>query len=85
MAKEENQGVSMKTKIKDIEFAPKDGSTIIGIYDEGEFLIFWSDRPVCMLGPINGGFPAGWATAHESDTDSNLPMDEPDQWREYEN
>lgn len=74
---------NLDSKKKDIALAPRDGSTIIGIYDEGEFLIFWSDRPVCMLGPINGGFPEGWATSSESDTDYNLPMDEPKFWREY--
>ncbi len=68
-----------------IKDAPKDGETIIGIYDGGdEELIFWSDRPVCMLGSRNGGFPEGWAIAPESDCDTNLPTDEPVSWRRYQ-
>jgi hypothetical protein len=62
--------------------APKSGETIIGYYGGGEECrIFWSDRPVCMLGTRCGGFPAGWAT-DGSETDYNLPVDEPIQWRE---
>lgn len=62
--------------------APKDGQTIIGLYDDGtEARIFWSDRPVCMLGNRCGGFPEGWAT-DGSETDYNLPMDEPLKWRQ---
>ena len=61
--------------------APKDGRSIIGDYaDAGEAMIFWSERPVCMLGSVNGGFPEGWAT-DGTETDYNLPMDEPTQWR----
>ena len=61
--------------------APTDGETIIGRYEDGsECLIFWSNRPVCMLGTRCGGFDAGWAT-DGSETDYNLPMDEPNDWR----
>ena len=65
-----------------INTAPKDGTEIIGKYKDGECGIFWSERPVCMLGTRCGGFPEGWAT-DGNDTDYNLPMDEPDSWRPY--
>ena len=69
-------------EVNDMNNAPKDGSTIIGIYGDNTCLIFWSERPVCMLGPVNGGFPEGWAVAPEEEgVDTNLPMDEPDYWR----
>ena len=71
------------TQWQTMETAPKDGTTIIGLYDEGESGIFWSDRPVCMLGSRCGGFPEGWAT-DGSDCDYNLPMEEPLKWREEE-
>lgn len=60
--------------------APRDGTVIIGLYDDGEALITWSKCPVCMLGTPHGTFPPGWATAG-NDTDRNLPMDEPKAWR----
>lgn len=63
-----------------IESAPRDGTIIVGKYEDGECLICWSERPVCMLGPVNGGFPPGWATAG-NETDYNLPMDPPEAWR----
>ena len=66
----------------DLDSAPQDGTPIIGLYDGAdECEIYWSDRPVCMLGERCGGFPAGWAT-HGNDTDFNLPMDAPEAWRE---
>ena len=62
--------------------APTCGKTIIGDYGDGEECrIFWSDRPVCMLGSRCGGFPEGWAT-DGTETDYNLPVDVPIQWRE---
>ena len=66
-----------------IETAPKDGTEIL-ISNNGEDIseAFWSDRPVCMLGPRNGGFPPGWATTRGGGTDYNLPLDEPTHWRE---
>ena len=68
-------------KDQDIETAPMTGEHVIGIYSDGsEAGMFWSERPVCMLGLVNGGFPAGWAT-DGSDTDYNLPLDEPEYWR----
>ena len=71
----------MKFMMEKIKSAPRDGTTIIGIYGDEEALIFWSERPVCMLGASTGGFPAGWATAIGGETDFNLPVDEPDYWK----
>jgi hypothetical protein len=62
----------------DISTAPRDGTEIIGIYDEGEFQIFWSDRPVCMGGPTVMLKP-GWATCGQG-VDYNLPMDWNECW-----
>lgn len=59
--------------------APMDGTEIIGLYQDGEARIFWSEKPVCILGSRNCSFPAGWATCG-GDTDYNLPMDEPLAW-----
>ena len=71
----------MNIQYKPMDSAPQDGTEIIGKYNDGkEVLMFWSERPVCMLGPINGGFQAGWATCGEG-VDYNLPLDEPDFWR----
>ena len=64
----------------DIETAPRDGETIVGIYDDHEALIFWSERPVCMLGSRCGGFDPGWAT-DGTETDYNLPVDPPLSWK----
>ena len=64
-----------------LEDAPRDGTSIIGLYDDDEeAAIMWSERPVCMLGLRCGGFPAGWAT-DGTETDRNLPMDAPKAWR----
>lgn len=66
---------------KKMDDAPKDGTEIYGFYGDGDTaFIFWSDRPVCMLGSRNGGFPEGWATCG-ADIDYNLPMEEPLGWR----
>jgi len=66
--------------LKPIDTAPKDGTTIEALYPDGTLTdIFWSERPVCMLGTVNGGFPEGWATGGR-DTDYNLPMDTPIMW-----
>lgn len=59
-----------------IETAPKDGEEIFT--DQG--WVFWSDRPVCMLGPVNGGFSPGWATGRDSGADYNLPVETPTRW-----
>jgi len=67
-----------------METAPKDGTTIEVCFDDnGEetCLASWSERPVCMLGSRCGGFPPGWATTIESNTDSNLPLFEVIKWR----
>lgn len=61
-----------------METAPRDG-TEIEVIEGGT--VFWSERPVCMLGSRNGGFPPGWATGHNSGTDYNLPVDPPTHWR----
>jgi len=67
---------------KPMDEAPDDGTEIIGNYGNGEeAVICWSENPVCMLGPRNGSFPAGWATAGD-DVDRNLPMDEPESWKD---
>jgi hypothetical protein len=66
-----------------MESAPTDGTPIIGLYDDGEEDIFWSERPVCMAGPVNGGHPEGWATCGDH-TDHNLPMEKPNKWREQD-
>lgn len=61
--------------------APKDGTAIIALYEgDEEASVMWSERPVCMLGSRCGGFPPGWAT-DGSDTDGNLPVEEPLMWR----
>lgn len=74
----------MSTPWKSTADAPH--RTIVGMYDNGDCLITWSDNPICMLGPRNGSYPPGWATAG-SNVDSNLPMDPPLAWcleEEYE-
>lgn len=68
-----------------IQIAPKDGREIeinYGTEDKPEdvCLAFWSERPVCMLGPT-AYFPSGWATSGPA-TDRNLPLDPPNYWRE---
>ena len=75
--------ISDRASWRPISTAPRDGSTIIGIYGGDEdrtSFIFWSERPVCMLGSRCGGYPPGWATAMEQDTDTNLPVDTPTHW-----
>lgn len=71
---------------KTMETAPKDGSTIEITYDkEGKetCLACWSEQRVCMAGPPMGCCGAGWATPSDSDVDTNLPLDPPLFWREY--
>jgi len=66
-----------------IKTAPKDGTEIEVLFEGGEMsTAFWSDKPICMLGPRNGTFPSGWATGHESGTDYNLPLDDFTHWKE---
>ena len=73
--------VERVVKWRPMDEAPYDGTPIIGKYADTECGIFWSDNPICMLGPRNGSFPEGWAT-DGTDCDYNLPMDEPEGWRE---
>lgn len=68
-----------------IETAPKDGTVIevnYGTADNPQEVCtaFWSDKPICMLGPRNGTFPPGWATSGY-ECDKNLPLDPPNFWR----
>jgi len=65
----------------EVSDAPVCGQEFIGLYGKDECTICWSDNPICMLGARNGSFPAGWATAG-GETDNNLPMSEPDAWKE---
>ena len=77
-----NSYAQRRKDCKHIDTAPKDGTTIDGLYPDGTVTdIFWSERPVCMLGTVNGGFPEGWATGGR-DTDYNLPMDTPFMWKD---
>ncbi len=70
----------------EMESAPKDEEVLI-TYDPNGIkdicYAHWSERPVCMLGPINGGFRPGWATT-STDNESNLPLDPPLYWKPYE-
>lgn len=76
-----NENIDIAMRWNSMEDAPRDGTPIVGLYDDGEeAIIRWSDRPVCILGSRNGGYPPGWATAG-NDTDYNLPMDIPKAWR----
>ncbi len=75
----------------DISSAPKDGTEIECLYrlpgggfEEGG-IIMWSDNPICMLGRRAGSFPEGWAVGYSEATDTNLPVDAPDFWREITN
>lgn len=64
---------------QDISTAPKDGTLIFGLYDDGEILIRWSERRQCMLAGVGGGngyFGAGW-----EDDENHLIVDEPEKWR----
>ena len=80
---EERERVEGKYKdLQPMNTAPKDGTTILGLTQDGVLTdIFWSERPVCMLGTRNGGFPEGWATGG-IDTDYNLPIDTPMMWKD---
>lgn len=68
-----------------IKTATKDGEVIEVSYGDGadekeNCFAFWSDNPICMLGPRNGSCPPGWATAGPN-VDRNLPLDTPKMWR----
>ena len=54
--------------------APKDGTTIIGIHEDGkEELIFWNTERYCMLGRRNGSFPDGWSS---KEIEEHLPLED---------
>lgn len=61
---------------KPITEAPKDGTEIIGIYEDGtEVVINWADQRKCMLAGVGGGngyFGPGW-----EDSNLRLIVDEP--------
>lgn len=63
-----------------MEMAPQN-EVIVGFINGDEIPMEWSEVPVCMLGPMNGSFPAGWATPRGGSVDANLPLDEPVAWR----
>ena len=59
--------------------APKDGRTIIGLYDDGECEIRWADLRRCVLAtvaPGAGEYGPGW-----EDLENCLPVDAPSAWR----
>ena len=61
--------------------APKDGSTIIGIFSDGsELEMRWAEERRCMLAGVGGGngyFGAGW-----EDIENHLVvLDEPVAWK----
>lgn len=61
-----------------IETAPKDGTPIVGIDEDGsEDVIRWSEERYCMLGRRCGSYPDGW----ESIDAGFLPVDAPPFWR----
>lgn len=63
-----------------METAPKDGTYIIGLYDEGEDEIRWEEQRKCILAqvaPGAGECGEGW----ESRLAGWLPVDPPKAWR----
>lgn len=62
--------------------APYDGTEVEVKWESGDVsTACWSERPVCMGGPTVYREPS-WATGPNSGTDRNLPLDEPQWWRE---
>lgn len=70
----------INSKIEPISTAPRDGTEIMGIYDDNEEVeIRWSETRRCMMAGSAGGhgyFGAGW-----EDTYNKLIVDEPKFWR----
>lgn len=69
-----------------IETAPKDGSDIELLLQNGEqFKVRWNTERYCVLGPRAGSYPPGWSAASTEDVDANLPIsfagNEPTHWR----
>lgn len=65
---------------KRLESAPRDGTVIEGLYEDGPCLIRWAETRRCMLAGIGGGngyFGAGW-----EDDYNHLIADDPIAWRE---
>jgi hypothetical protein len=61
-----------------MDTAPRDGTTIVGIYSDAEIPIRWSERRVCMLAAAGGGsgrFGPGWEDVH-----NGLIVDDPIAW-----
>jgi hypothetical protein len=59
--------------------APKDGTLIWGLYDDGPCLIRWAEQRRCILAGIGGGngyYGAGW-----EDDENGLIVDPPTAWR----
>ncbi len=64
---------------KNINEAPKDGSTIIGLFDGNEIQIRFAKERKCMLADVAmgaGAFGEGW-----EDCENGLYVDGPEAWR----
>lgn len=64
-----------------ISEAPKDGSSILALYEGEECEIRWAEQRQCMLAGVGGGngyFGAGW-----EDMELGLITDEPEFWRPF--
>lgn len=66
-----------------IETAPKDGTPIRGLYDDGrpedeaiEDGLYWSEERYCILGAPQGSMGPGWVSREAGD----LPVDAPAYW-----
>lgn len=65
---------------QDMDEAPRDGTAIVGLYENGEeCLVRWAETRRCMLAGIGGGngyFDEGWECA-----ENRLIVDDPIAWR----
>lgn len=67
---------------KRLSSAPRDGTVIEGLYEDGPCLIRWAESRRCMLAGIGGGngyFGEGW-----EDDYNHLIVDEPMAWRDQD-